>query len=267
MKKLCGGWKSVAALGASAFALGFLATASAEQATAKVQAIPSGSAQYSSSGGSWLPLQAGAVLSQGSTVKTDGAGVVDLYLGKNGPWVRLSPDTSLSLSTLLSEKGVGEAVTSTELNLASGRAVCVVRKMSAGARYSIKTASATCNILGTKVNASARGQFAIKDGFAEVFYTAPGASAPTKFNVGSGYTFEPSVNGGKGGVIGTPAELAAELEQGVNALAGDASVAGIGYAPNPEWLRIQDPFAAPGQEAQVFAIPPVQNPTTPVESQ
>lgn len=267
MKKLSVGWKYVVAISASALALGFLATANAEQATVKVQAIPSGSAQYSASGGSWLSLQPGIVLTQGSAVKTDGAGVVDLYLGKNGPWVRLSPDTALSLSTLLIEKGVGEPVTSTELNLASGRAVCVVRKMSAGSRYSIKTASATCNVLGTKVNASARGQFAIKDGFAEVFYTAPGASAPTKFNVGSGYTFEPSVNGGKGGVIGTPAELAVELDQDINALAGAASVAGIGYAPDPEWLRIQDPFAAPGQESQVFTVPPVQNPTTPVQNQ
>ena len=88
MKKLSVGWKYVVAISASALALGFLATANAEQATVKVQAIPSGSAQYSATGGSWLSLQPGIVLTQGSAVKTDGAGVVDLYLGKNGPWVR-----------------------------------------------------------------------------------------------------------------------------------------------------------------------------------
>lgn len=261
-----GMWNGVVACTVTAVAMGFLATASAEQATAKVRAISGGSAQCTQDGSMWKALPSGAVLSQGTTVKTDGGGTADIYLGKNGPWASLSPDTTLGFSTLMCDAGAGETVTATELNLTSGNALFIVRKLSAGSRFSIKTANATCNVLGTKVSAAARGQFAVKDGSAEVFYTAPGATAPTKFNVPPGYTFEPSVNGGKGGVIGTPAELAAEMDRDISRLmAGVAASDGTTWAPTPSWLALeQSSFQSSisGNANNEFQMPPVASPTT-----
>ncbi len=261
-----GNWKVSVVGGAVSLALALALTARAQEATAKVQRIAAGSAQCSEDGSTWQTLQAGAVLKQGTTIKTDASGVVDLYLGKNGPLLRVAPDTTLKFNTLTCDKGAGETITDTELGLDNGKITGIVRKISGSSKFEIKTASTTCAIKGTKFDGSSRGQFAIKDGTAEVFYTPAGETSPTRFDVPGGYTFEPSANGGKGGVIPTPAELVLDFQQSLDALTGiPGAQAMMGWAPTPTWSAPARPFASPGNYQPAFTMPPVMTPTTQIQ--
>lgn len=259
---------------ATYFALSFVApfmltaTTEAAQGTAKVQAIRSGSAVYTVDRVTWQPLSVGTVLNQGATIKTDAIGVVDLYLAKNGPLVRLTPDTTLALSTLTLDEGVGETVVNTQLGLDTGRIQGVVRKLSQSSRYEIKTPVGTCGIRGTVYEVTAALRVTIQAGTTEVRYTAPGQTAPSTFDVKAGYTFDPTLNNGMGGVIPTPAGIADQLREDIRDLLGGAPEEVVRmWKPSPIWDMPERPFDPPGGGPGMgppFDLPPVSNPTSPV---
>lgn len=257
----------VAAL--SALALGFPALAGT--GTARVDAVRAGAAHYSTDGVTWNEVKKGVVLNPGAVIKTDTLGVVDLYLGKNGPFVRVTPDTTLALTTLNVESGAGETIITTELGLRAGKIQGVVRKMSAASKYEVITPVGVVGIRGTKYQVSARGEFSVLEGSGYVKYNAPGASAPTEFQVRAGYTFEPTLNNNKGGLIESLPSINEEITlaagQMGGAPSGAAEVAGAtGYAPEPTWAIEDRPFQPPTQGSlfKPFVLPPVFNPTTPV---
>jgi hypothetical protein len=250
------------------FALGFGSTALAGQGSAKVQAIRSGSAQYSTDGTSWTPLDIGTVLSEGATVKTDTLGVVDLYLGKNGPLVRLTPATTLTLTKLSLTEGAGETVADTQLNLNSGRIQGVVRKLNQSSSYSVKTPVGTCGVRGTKYEISASGRVTVDEGIVDVMYTPPGATAPVRFEVRAGYTFDPALNNGQGGVIPTPTNIREQLQQDLQSfrtvISEEERV--TVWVPTPSWLTPERPFEPTGAGTEApWVLPPVYNPTTKVQ--
>lgn len=256
---------NVALCGLAMVALSWAATARAEQGSAKVQAIRSGSAQYTVDGVSWSPLQAGTVLKPGTTLKTDMMGVVDLYLGKNGPWVRLTPDTTLALSNLMVDEGAGETVVNTQLGLNTGRIQGVVRKLSQSSRYEVKTPTGTCGIRGTRYEISASNRVIVDEGVVDVLYTAPGQATPTRFEVRAGFMFEPMLNNGAGGVIPIPQDIRSQLNSDLNSLRGGGGPEERVevWLPNPGWNIPNRPFDSPGSEDPPFVLPPVYNPTTP----
>lgn len=247
--------------------VGSLAVAAlADQGSAKVQAVRSGSGQYSLDGVTWSALQTGTILNQGATVRTDSMGVVDLYLGDNGPTVRLTPSTTLSLTTLTITQAAGEKVVNTELGLKTGRIQGVVRKLSASSRYDVKTPVGTCGIRGTKYEISASGRVTVEEGKVKVYYTAPGSTTPTEFEVQPGYTFDPMLNNGRGGVIPTPVSLQDQLREDLRAMrtvTTEEEVVEI-WLPSPSWM-----LSGRGVEAAGFTtdapwnLPPILNPTTP----
>ena len=240
--------------------------------SARIDAVRAGTARYSTDGVSWLDAKAGVVLGPGATIRTDTLGVVDLDLGKNGPSVRVTPDTDLALKTLNLESGAGETVVTTELGLNRGKIQGVVRKMSAASKYEVITLVGTVAIRGTKYQVSARGEVSVEDGDAVVRYTAPGVTAPTEYVLRGGYTFEPTLNNNRGGMIETLPSVTEEItvatsEFGARA-PGEVMVTEAGYSPVPSWASLPKPFAAPGEGdafSQPFVAPPVANPTTPVE--
>lgn len=241
----------------------------AEPGSAKVQAIRAGSAQYSTDGVNYQTLQAKAVLEQGCTIKTDSMGIVDLYLGKNGPLVRLTPATTLALTTLTFDPGAGETVISTELGLSTGRILGIVRKMSASSRYDVKTPVGTCQIQGTKYEISATGRVLVEEGVSEVGFAPPGASSPTRFEVQAGYTFDPTLNTGRGGVVPTLASARAlqgdEYGQMREGMSGEER-AQI-WMPSPSWMAPKRPFNEPGRDSDIDApwvVPIVSTLTTQV---
>lgn len=242
----------------------------AEPGSAKVQAIRAGSAQYSLDGVNYSPLQVRAVLEQGCTIKTDSMGVVDLYLGKNGPLVRLTPATTLALTALTFDAGAGETVINTELGLSTGRILGVVRKMSASSRYEVKTPVGTCAIRGTKYEVSATGRVIIEEGVGDFAFAPPGAANPTHFEVQAGYMFDPTLNGGRGGVVPTPTNIRElqrdEYQQMRGGMTGEERVQI--WVPSPSWMAPDRPFDEPGRGrdnlANPWVLPPVSSPTTQV---
>jgi hypothetical protein len=243
-------------------------TAVADSGSARVDGVRAGSAQYSADGVTWSEVKKGVVLSPGATVKTDSLGIVDLYLGKNGPYVRVTPDSTLTLTTLNLDSGAGEAIVTTELGLKSGKIQGVVRRMSAASKYEVATPVGVVGVTGTKYQVSARGEFSVLDGNGYVKYNAPGAPTPTDFQVRTGYTFEPTLNNNKGGLI----ESLPSINEEITLAAGEFGGAGVGaevaagYRPEPTWDTINRPFVPPGEgnTFQPFTLPPVYNPTTPV---
>lgn len=238
--------------------------------SARIDAVRAGNARYSTDGVTWMDARAGVVLGPGATVRTDTLGVVDLDLGKNGPFVRVTPDSDLGLKTLDLSSGAGETVVTTELRLNRGKIQGVVRKMSAASRYDVITLVGTVGIRGTKYQVSARGEASLEEGDGVVKYLAPGATAPTEYVVRGGYTFEPTLNNNRGGLVETLPSVTEEIQvatgdSGARA-PGEAVVVEAGYSPVPSWAALPKPFAAPGEGdpfAQPFVMPPVVNPTTP----
>jgi hypothetical protein len=241
-------------------------TANAGTGQAKVSGVRAGTASFSENGGAWSELKAGTVLKPGATIKTDSLGVVDLNLGKNGPTVRVNPDTTLALVTLNIEEGAGERIVTTELGLRSGKIQGVVRGLSAASRYEIMTTSGTFGVKGTKYQVSARGEFSVEDGEGYAKYTAPGASAPGQMTVPKGYTFEPTLNNNRGGLIETLPSVKDEIASasgGAGAPAqGEPTTA---FSPTPNYSADPRPFAPAGQDNSfLFVNPPVANPLSPV---
>lgn len=255
-------------LALSALAAGFTALAGA--GSARVDAVRAGAAHYSTDGVTWNEVKKGVVLGPGATIKTDTLGVVDLYLGKNGPFLRVTPDTTVALTKLDVESGAGETIITTELGLRAGKIQGVVRKMSAASRYEVVTPVGVVGIRGTKYQVSARGEFSVLEGEGYVKYNAPGATAPTEFQVRSGYTFEPTLNQNKGGLIESLPSINEEITLAAGQIGGApvaAEVPGVTpYAPEPTWVIEERPFTPPGigSAFKPFVLPPVFNPTTPV---
>ncbi len=267
--KYFGGTARAAICGLAMVAVSWAFSARAYEGTAKVQAIPSGSAQYTVDGTFWATLEKGAVLKQGATIRTDAMGVVDLYLGKNGPQVRLAPQTTLALSTLTYDEGAGETIVTTELGLTTGKIQGVVRKMSAASRYEVKTPVGTCGIRGTKYEITSTGRVTVESGFVDVMYTPPGASAPVKFEVPAGYTFDPMLNNGQGGVIPTPGTIRDQLNQDLRDLQQFTSPEErvTVWIPAPTWMMPDRPVDTTGQTSdKPWVLPPMYNPTTPTTS-
>ncbi|MCP5518125.1 MAG: FecR domain-containing protein [Verrucomicrobiales bacterium] len=255
------------AYGATA-ALAVSLTAMAAPASAKVQAIRAGGAQFTTDGATWNTLQVGTTLHAGATVKTDAAGVVDLDLGRNGPALRITPDTTLQIQTLDLMTGEGETAATTELGLPNGKIHATVRKLGASSKYEIKTPVSTCGVRGTDLSASSRGDFVIENGNGYVRYTAPGQTEPRQFQVPGGYTFDPSLNNNNGGVIETLPSVKLELERAVADLLEFVPVGERAqiWAPRPAWLTPQREGVAPGQgQDGSWDLKPVENPTTPVK--
>ena len=263
MKQLGRFWTNLAASGC-AVALAYAASANTGSAT--VQAIPSGNAQFAASSAEWQPLQVGTVLEQGSTIKTDANGVVQLYLGQNGPLLRIAPSSTVELALLKQVAGAGEAITTTRIKVTKGNVGGVVKKMSSASQYVVQTANGSFSVNGSKYAASATGRFTLQEGEATVVYTAPGSKKSVTYAMTAGQTFDPAADRGNGAVLMTSADIASEV-----ALYMDTSVINE-YNPvakhwvsSPSWLAIPRPFnysEADSQDADPWVIPPIDEPTT-----
>jgi len=250
-------------------ALFFSLNAVAATGKARVQSIRAGTAQYSLDGQTWTTAQVGTVLQPGAIVKTDEAGTVDLYLGKNGPLVRLTPKTTLKIVRLEITEGAGETIVTTELELVQGKIHAIVRKLSAASKFEVKTPIDLCGVRLGRVGITDRGQLMVLRGHGYVLYTAPGKEQPKRFEVPAGYMFEPTLNNNAGGVIPLKPSLVHELRYQTAQLYGmlPPEERIIVWRPTPIWNIPSRPFVSPGGEVgsgPAWVLPPVLNPTSPV---
>jgi hypothetical protein len=204
------------ACGVAFVAATVVSTTQAAQGTAKVQVIRNGSAEFTEDGSTWKKLSVGTVLKAGSTVKTDASAVVDLFLKANGPVVRVTPGSSLELTTLTFDQADGETVITTELGLSSGRILGSVKKLAAASKYDVKTPVGTCGIRGTKYDISAAGRVLVVEGTVVVRYTVNGVQ--TTFVVQVNQVFDPTANNGQGAVTDVDPVEARRLLDEINSI-------------------------------------------------
>jgi hypothetical protein len=178
-----------------ALAAAVLLSASAQAETrhnrAVVRSIHGSGAQVSNNKGqSWQNAKVGQFLGANSVIKTSTDTTVDLFLGDNGPVVRVTPDTSMGIDKLdLDNTGI-ERVIETQLDLRNGRILGSVKKMAAASKYEVKTPVGVAGIRGTEYSIDARGRVSIITGAAVVVYVINGnILAPV--NVGAGQTVTP----------------------------------------------------------------------------
>ncbi len=187
--------KYVACIMAFAF-LGFVITTEAQeikQGKAVVRAITKGAAKYkdpSSGITDWAPLKVDTVLKEGAVIETDATGIVDLFLGVNGPVVRVTPATQLALDKLTFSRAGGEVVIETQLDLKSGTILGTVKKLAAASKYEVKTPVGVCGIRGTEYRISADGRVIVLKGTVFVTFTLAG-QPPITVEVKEGFMVIP----------------------------------------------------------------------------
>src|SRR5947207_1181834 len=113
-------WGNVVALAAAAL-LSASTQAETKHNRAVIRAVHGGAQVSSNKGQSWMPAKVGTFLGANSVVRTAPDGTVDLFLGDNGPVVRVTPDTSLGIDKLDLENTGIEKVIETQLDLRNGR--------------------------------------------------------------------------------------------------------------------------------------------------
>lgn len=148
---------------------------------AEVRAIK-GSARYSVGGGPALPLKVGAILPPGTTVKTEGASTVDLFLGNSAGVVRVAENTTLALDKLNITDTGADTVIETQLNLKDGTMLFNVNKLSAASKYEIKLPNGVAGIRGTKGRCNSNAYIVLLNGTL-VFVHAPPGGALTPYTL------------------------------------------------------------------------------------
>ena len=149
-----------------------------------------GSARYSTGGGAWLDLTPGAVLTSGAVVATAAGSHVDLYLGINGPVVRVDQDTQVGIDKLTYTDTGADAVVETQLNLTKGTLIGSVRKLAAASRYEIKTPAGVAGIRGTDYVITHNLMLFIMKGLGHVAYILPDGNILAE-SVSTGEAFIP----------------------------------------------------------------------------
>jgi len=128
----------------------------------------SGQAWYVTAGDP-QPLKVGMVLTNGAALQTDPDAQVDLYLGINGPVLRLLANSELGFGALDYTKDLGvDAVVETKLTLRRGRLLGSVRKLASQSSYEVSTPGFRFAIRGTDYMAFASGDLMIFKGLATV---------------------------------------------------------------------------------------------------
>lgn len=190
------GISKVFGLALAAALLGIVATEAAPvQNRAEVRAVR-GTANYSTDrGANWKKLNVGTRLGEHSVVRTAPGSTVDLFLGDNGPVVRVTEDSTLGIDRLNSENmGGGEKVIETQLDLRSGRILGNVKKLAAASKYEVKTPVGVAGIRGTKYDIRADGTVAVTEGTVVVVYIVGGQ--PTTVTVPAGFVSHPPTTPG-----------------------------------------------------------------------
>ena len=163
---------------AIAAALLLSVSAQAKANKAVVRAVRGGTAEITTDGKNWKPAKVGQQLGEHSAVKTDPNATVDLFLGDNGPVVRVTKDTTLGIDRLDVESTSIEKVIETQLDLRNGKILGNVKKMAAASKYEVKTPVGVAGIRGTEYEISANGSVKVFTGTIVVVYIVDNVPQP-----------------------------------------------------------------------------------------
>ncbi len=176
------------------------------------------SAQFAtSSESSWKQLRTGKVLRGSDTIKTGAFTNVDMFLGANGPVLRVTEETVLKFDSLTFESVEAEMVIKTELDLRNGRILGRVKKLAAASEYTIKLPVGVAAIRGTDYDISANGKMIIREGRGEMNMVGAGGQV-TSYSVAAGQVFDPQTQT----VSDLLPEVANSVNEQINEMVGNA---------------------------------------------
>lgn len=160
------------------------AQAAPEQNKAVVRSVR-GSANYSTDrGANWKTLKVGTSLNQNSVVRTAPGSMVDLFLGDNGPIVRVTEDTTLGIDRLTIDRTGVDKVIETQLDLRNGRILGEVKRLAAASKYEVKTPHGVAGIRGTRYDIRSDGTVIVTEGQVVVVYIVDGQAYTATANAG-----------------------------------------------------------------------------------
>src|SRR5205085_1468494 len=121
------------------------------------------------------PLYVGTKLQKGDVVKTGNASHCDVILGHNVGSVQLTPNSTLGVNDLIANRGAGETVTDTQLELNQGALYAKINKLNKASRLEIKTPKGIAGVRGTTLYLTAAGVLTVGEGTAGIAYMNNGS--------------------------------------------------------------------------------------------
>jgi hypothetical protein len=115
-----------------------------QASTAMIRSVI-GSAQWSIGGGAMRAATPNMILQEGATIQTGADSAVDMQVNGHTSTVRLTSNTTMTLSTMKALGGDSETV----LDVRAGTILSSVRKLSKNSKYQVITARGVAGIRGT----------------------------------------------------------------------------------------------------------------------
>jgi hypothetical protein len=252
------------AVACAAFLSATNAQAAMEQNKAIVRGVR-GSANYSSDrGANWKPLKVGTTLHQNSVVRTAPGATVDLFLGDNGPVVRVTEDTTMGIDRLTIDRTGMDKVIETQLDLRNGRILGNVKKLAAASKYEVKTPQGVAGIRGTRYDIRADGTVTVIEGTVVVVYMVNNQASTATVNAGQ-TALPPTQAGGQVPVSATPGDVIRDVAREIQD-ATNIAIHGGGTGPGQTTILTVVPINEQPQNGDRFKTLPVeqqQSPTSP----
>lgn len=121
-------------------------------------------------GKTWQKADVAAKLGSGHLLRTGKEALIDVFLGDNGPVVRLKELTELRLAVLEKEQSGVEKVITTRLELRAGEILGNVKKLAAASSYTVKFPGGQMTVRGTEYGVNADGTVTVVAGVVTVTY-------------------------------------------------------------------------------------------------
>jgi hypothetical protein len=127
--------------------------------------------EVSTDGGQkWIRAKANTELKPGALIRTGPKSSADLFLGDNGPVVKLMENSLLSVQVLDKKVREVEKIITTELDLHTGELSAKVKKLASASRYTVKFPRGAAEVSGTWFDLKADGTILVNEGRVLVTY-------------------------------------------------------------------------------------------------
>jgi len=176
-------------LAASLFSYSYNIRADGNSGQVSIKSV-NGSASFST-GAEFKPLQTGAELGPGTTIKTGPDGAVDLVLQYNGTVLRLVHDSELAFDKLEKQTAGEQVITETSVHLIAGSVIGSQRKLAKPSTFQIAMGGGVATIVGTEYLVRADGAVTVLSGSVKVIYNLPHNGGSVQVDVPAGYSFDP----------------------------------------------------------------------------
>ena len=144
-----------------------------------------GAPSYSKDGSHWDKINLNIGFSPGVTLRTEKDSIVDLFLGVNGPVVRMGDNSTLCLDQLAFRKDAENVIIKTRLTLSEGFMFANVKPLADGSTYEVIAPGGVANIKGAEFRLSQNGELVVVDG------TVTFSTGKEQYTVGAGEYLNP----------------------------------------------------------------------------